>query len=58
MRLTRQDLEGTFAHPFSDSAAQERAVIQEELQQAQVLTAELATQREIIAQPGVQVLHH
>jgi hypothetical protein len=56
--LARHQLLGTFAHPLSNSASQERAVVQEELQQTQVLAADLTTQREIVTQPGVQVLHH
>lgn len=58
MRLTRHQLLGTLARPIRDSAAQESAVVQKELQQTQVLTAEMATQCEIVAQSGIEVLHH
>ena len=58
MRLTRHQLLGTLARPIRNPAAKKCAVVQKELQQTQVLTAELATQREIVAQPGIEVLHH
>ena len=58
MRLTRHKLLGTLARPLRNPAAQKCAVVQKELLKTQVLTAELAAQREIVAQPGIEVLHH
>ena len=46
----------TFTDSLRDPAAQEAAMVQEELQQFQVRAAELAAQREVVAQPRVQVL--
>ncbi len=56
--LPCHQLPGTFPRPLRNPAAQKCAVVQKELQQTQVLTAELAAQREIVAQPGIEVLHH
>jgi len=55
MRLPRHQLLGTLARPLRNPAAKKCAVVQKELQQTQVLTAELAAQREIVAQPGIEV---
>ena len=58
MGLTRQQLLGRLADPLSAATAHENAVVQEELQQAQVGIAQMASQEEVPAQPRVQVLHH
>ena len=57
MILSGHQLPGTFANALRHTGAHKRAVVQEELQQTKVLAAELATQREIVTQPGIQVPH-
>lgn len=54
--LARQQFGGTFAHAFGTFAAQETAMVQEELQQFQVARANVAAQEEVAAQPAVEVL--
>ena len=56
MVLTGHQLCRTFTDSLRDPAAQKTAVVQEELQQFQVRAAELAPQREVVAQSRVQVL--
>ena len=56
MVSTGHQLGRTFTDSLRDSAAHKAAVVQEELQQVQVRAAELAAQREVVAQPRVQVL--
>ena len=56
MVLTGHQLGRTFTDSLRDPAAQKTAVVQEELQQFQVRAAELAPQREVVAQSRVQVL--
>jgi len=58
MGLTRQQLLGQLADPLSAAAAPEHTMVQEELQQAQVGLAQVASQEEVPAQPRVQVLYH
>ena len=54
--LTSHQLGRTFTDSLRDPAAQKTAVVQEEPQQVQVRAAELAAQREVVAQSRVQVL--
>ncbi len=56
MVSTAHQLGRTFTNPLRDPATQEAAMIQEELQQVKVRATELATQREVVLQPRVQVL--
>ena len=56
MVSTGHQLGRTFTDSLQDPAAHKAAVIQEELQKVQVRAAELAAQREVVAQPRVQVL--
>ena len=56
MLLASHQLGRTFIDSLRDPAAQEAAMVQEELQQVEVRAAELAAQREVVAQPRVQVL--
>ena len=56
MTLARQQLRRTFVHAFGMLAAQEAAMVEKELQQDQVLGAELSAQEEISAQATVDVL--
>ena len=56
MVSTGHQLRWTFANALRDPAAQKAAVVQEELQQVEVRGAELAAQREVVAQSRVQVL--
>ena len=48
----------TFTDSLRYPAAQKTAVVQEKLKQVQVRAAELAPQREVVAQSRVQVLDH
>ena len=57
MILAGHQLRWTFANALRNSAAQDASMVQEELQQVQVRTAELAAQRKVVAQPRVQVLN-
>ena len=56
MLSSRHQLGRTFADSLRDPAAQKTTMVQEELQQVQVRAAELAAQREVVAQSRVQVL--
>ena len=53
--LARQRFFRHLANPFGTAAAHEHTVVQEELQQAQVGIAQMASQEEVRAQPRVQV---
>ena len=55
MALASHQLRRTFPDAFGSPAAQEAAMVQEELEHAQVLSAELAAQREVVAQLRIQV---
>ena len=55
MVSTGHQLGRIFTDSLRDPAAHKAAVVQEELQQVQVRAAELAAQREVVAQPRVQV---
>ena len=55
MALSGHQFLRTFANAFGTAAALEGAVIQEELQQAEVRCAQLTTQEEVIAQPRVEI---
>ena len=53
--LARCQLLWRFPDALGAATAQEHAVVQEELQQAQVGIAQVASQEEVSAQPGVQI---
>jgi len=53
MVLTGHQLGRTFTDSLRDPAAQKTSVIQEELKQVQVRAAELAAQREVVAQSRI-----
>jgi hypothetical protein len=55
MRLPGHQLAWALALAFGVPATQEAAVVQEEAQQVQVRAAEMAAQREVGAQPRVEV---
>src|SRR5258705_3036172 len=57
MLLTRHQFTRTSVFAFSPSAAHEAPVVKEESQQVQVRRAQMATQREVRAQPRVDVLN-
>ena len=48
MRLTYQQLFWTLANPFSSSAAHKPAVIEEELEEFEIATAECLAKEEIV----------
>ena len=56
VRLTRQQLGGTFPDSTGVVTAQVPAVVQEELKQRQVVLPHLPPQEEVAAQPAVEVL--
>ena len=56
VRLTRQQLGGTFPDSTGVVTAQVPAVVQEELQQRQVVLPQLPPQEEVASQPAVEVL--
>jgi hypothetical protein len=56
MVLAGHEFGRTFTDSLRDPAAQEATMVQKKLQQVQVRAAELAAQREVVAQPRVQVL--
>jgi hypothetical protein len=57
MILTGHQLERALALAFGSPAAQEPPMVQEEPQQVKVWVAQMAPQREVGAQPRVEVLH-
>ncbi len=57
MALTRHQLLRALALALGTPAAHKAAVVQEEPQQVQVRATEVAAQREVAAQPRVQVFH-
>ena len=59
MRMARacHQFSWALAIAFGTSAAQEAAMVQEEPQQVEIRAAQVAAQREVGAQPGVEVLH-
>jgi len=57
MILAGHQLARALALALGTPAAQEAAVVQEEAQQVQVRATEVAAQREVAAQPRVEVLH-
>ena len=57
MALPGHQLFGAFANAFWNIAAQESAMIQEELKQTEIRGVELFAQEEIIAQPGIEIFH-
>jgi len=56
MRLTCQQLRGTFPDSTGVFTAQVPAVVQEELKQRQVVLPQLPPQEEVGSQPAVEVL--
>ena len=57
VRPTGQQFGRALAHATRAAAAQERAMVEEELQQAQAALAQAAALEEVLAQPRVQGLH-
>jgi len=57
MALAGHQLSRAFAITFDTSAAHEAAVVQKEPQQVEIRAAQVAAQREVGAQPRVEVLH-
>ena len=49
MGLAREQLGGTLVHALRTFAAQEAAMVQEELQQLQITRADLPTQEKVVA---------
>ncbi|MEL7084880.1 MAG: hypothetical protein AAGM36_10330 [Cyanobacteria bacterium J06597_1] len=47
----------TLPHPLGYLAADETAVIQEKLQQAQIGITQALAQEKVVSQTGIQVLH-
>src|SRR5260370_1294458 len=56
MILAGHQLTRALALAFSSPAAQEAPIVQEEAQQVKVWVAQMAPQREVVAQPRVEVL--
>ncbi len=54
--LSAEHFDWTFLHPLGLFAAWEAAVVEEELEQGQVIVAQMPTQEEIPTQPTVEVL--
>ena len=54
--MAREKFGGTFADTFGAFAAVEAAVVEEELEQGQVVGAEVAAEGEVVPQPAVEVL--
>lgn len=57
MILTSHQLTRAPAFAFSSSAAREAPMVLEEPQQVKVRVAQMAPQREVVAQPRVEVFH-
>ncbi len=57
MSAPRHQLGRAFARPLGDLTADEAAMIEEELQQAQVGVAQCLAQEKRVAQAGVKILH-
>jgi hypothetical protein len=57
MVLAGHQFARTLAFAFSPAAAYEAWTIQEEAQQVEVRFAQMTPQREVVAQPRVQVFH-
>src|SRR5271166_2627035 len=57
MALADHQFARAFAVTLGTLAAHETPMVQEELQQAQIRTAQMAAQREVGAQPRIEVLH-
>jgi hypothetical protein len=57
MVLTGHQLTRTLAFAFSPAAAYEAPMIQEETQQVEIRGAKMAPQREVVAQPRLEVLN-
>ena len=56
VRLAGEQFGGAFADTFGAFAAVEAAVVEEELEQGQVVGAELSAEGEVVPQPAVEVL--
>ena len=56
MLLPGHNLRGAFAHALGPLASREGAVIQEEAEQVQIPFAQLAAEKEVIAEAPVEVL--
>jgi len=54
--FSAEHFDWTFLHPLGLFAAWEAAVVEEELEQGQVIVAQMPTQEEIPTQPTVEVL--
>ena len=57
MVLTGHQFARTLALAFSPAAAYEAPMVQEEAQQVEVRGAQMTAQREVVAQPRVEILH-
>src|SRR5262245_29394125 len=55
MPRTCQKLRRAFADPFAMLAAQEAAMIEEELKQGQIARSQVATEKEVAPQPAVEI---
>jgi len=58
MWLPGHEFGGAFAHPLGPLASCKGAVIQEEAEQIQAPLAQLAAQKEVMAEAAVEVLGH
>ena len=60
MRVTfsAKHFDRAFLHPIRVLAAWEATVVEEELEQGQVIWPQMAAEKEVVAQPTVEVLDH